>query len=103
MTIPKYVQEILSRSCYEFDRFTKHPDYGVGYTIRIKKATPYTYADTLRAEVERLCAWANRQACEGTAYILYTPTKNHHADQFAVVTIFDPIMQKIEQHIGSAN
>ena len=102
MTIPKYVKETLSRSCYEFDHCTKHPDYSGGYTIRVKKSTPYTYADTLRAEVEKLCAWANRQACEGTACILYTPDKTHHADQFAVVTIFDPIMQKIEHYIGAA-
>ena len=100
MTIPKYVQEILSRSKYEFDFCTNHPNYGAGYTIRIQKATPYTYAVTFNAEIERLCKWANRVAGVETAHILYMPQKTQHCRQFAVITIFDPIMQKIEQHIA---
>lgn len=102
VTIPKYVQEILRRSKYEFDRCTGHEWYAPGYTIRIKKATPYTYADTFRAEIERLVKWVNRQTpSDGLdhAYILSVPTKTHHCDQVAVVTIFDPVMQKIEQFI----
>ena len=27
------------------------------------------------------------------------PTKTHYCDQYAVVTIFDPIMQRIERYI----
>ena len=100
MTIPKYVQEILSRSKYEFDFNTNHPDYSAGYTIRIRKATPHTYAVTFKAEIERLCKWVNRVAGVETAHILYMPQKTHHCSQVAVVTIFDPVMQKIEQYIG---
>lgn len=100
--IPKYVQELLSRSKYEFDRCTGHEWYAPGYTIRIKKATPYTYADTFRAEIERLVKWANRvTGVEGLeiAFILSVPAKTHHCDQVAVVSIFDPVMHKIEQCI----
>ena len=99
MTTPKYVQEILRRSRYEFDYCTKNENYSAGYTLRIRKATPCTQIDTLKAEVERLCAWANRQSVENTAVILYIPKETHYHDQAAVVTIFDPVMQKIERYI----
>ena len=103
MKIPKYVQELMSRSEYEYDRFTKHENYSAGYTIRICKHSEYAYADTLKTEVERLCNWANRAAGIETAYILHTPTQTHHCKQYAIITIFDPIMQKIEQFIPKAN
>lgn len=45
MKIPKYVQEIMERS--EFVRGYGDP----GYTIRIRKATPYTRISTLSAEI----------------------------------------------------
>lgn len=99
MNIPKYVIEVLSRSEYDF-RHTSNPNYGAGYTIRISKSSHYTYADTLRKEAERLVAWANRVAGCEIAYLLYAPEKTrHYAKQAAVVTIFDPVMQKIEQYI----
>jgi hypothetical protein len=103
MTVPKYVQEILSRSKYEFTFHTNHEWYAPGYTIRIKKASAYTYADTFRAEIERLVKWANRvTGVEGLeiAFILDVPSETHHCNQVAVVSIFDPVMQKIEQYIG---
>lgn len=102
MVIPKYVQEILCRSKYEFDRCTSREWYAPGYTIKIRKATPYTYASTFRAEIERLVKWANRAAGVEEleiAFILDVPTETHHCDQAAVVSIFDPVMQKIEQYI----
>lgn len=100
--IPKYVLEVLSRSRYEFDRCTNNPNYAPGYTIRIRKATPYTYADTFRAEVERLVKWANRvTGVDGMeiAFVLDVPRETHHCNQVAVVSIFDPVMHKIEQYI----
>lgn len=102
MNIPKYVQDILARSKYEFNRCTDHEWYAPGYTIRISKATAYTYADTFRAEVERLVKWANRvTGVDGLeiAFVLDVPTETHHRNQTAVVSIFDPVMQKIEQYI----
>ena len=99
MIIPKYVQEILARSCYEFDCCTKDPNYSAGYTIRVEKANAYTKAETLKAEVQKLCTWANRAAGVDTAYILSTPARTHYCTQYAVVTIFDPIMQQVEKYI----
>lgn len=100
MKIPKYVVELMARSRYEFDRCTKSSDYGVGYTISIEKGTEYQQIDTLRTEVERLCKWANRVAPE-TDFLLYVPSETHYTKQAAIVTIFDPVMQRIEQYIPS--
>lgn len=99
MKIPKYVQELMSRSRYEYHRYTKDPNYGVGYTISIRKYNEYERVDTLKKEIERLCNWANRIAGCETAYILYMLHSTHYANQAATVTIFDPVMQKIEQYI----
>lgn len=99
MKIPKYVQELMSRSNYEFDSCRNNDNYAAGYTIKIHKYSAYEYLDTFKAEVERLCAWANRVAGVETAYILDMPVRFHHCNQVAVVTIFDPVMHKIEQYI----
>lgn len=103
MKIPKYVVELLGRSHYEFTRCTKDPNYGAGYTISITKGTPYQQIATLKAEVERLIKWANRAAGCETAYLLSIPNETHYTMQTAVVSIFDPVMQKIERHIPILN
>ena len=101
MKIPKYVQELMGRA--EFD--LSHPRGEPGYTIRIKKATPYTKADTLNDEVKRLVAWANRIAPvppeweSDTAFIVSVPKSTHYRDQYAVVTIYDPVMKELEKLI----
>lgn len=95
MKIPKYVQELMSRSKYDY-RHTENPNYAAGYTIRIHKSTEYAYVRTLRQEAERIVAWANRVGGEGTAHVLYVPEKTHYYKQAAVVTIFDPVMEQIE-------
>lgn len=96
MRIPKYVQEMLKRSEYDFNG-------DVGYTIKIHKATYYTKAETLQKEVEKLVAWVNKQVeqIEGlpTAFINRIPVKTHYTDQVAVVTIYDPVMNKLEGFI----
>lgn len=97
--IPKYVQELMDRSKFEFDFFKGCENYAPGYTIKIRKRSAYAQIGTLRKEVERLVMWANRTAGAEIAYILDMPTKTHHVNQVATVTIFDPVMQKIEQYI----
>ena len=88
MTIPKYVQELMSRATWEYD----HPDSEPGYTVRI------------RAECNRLVAWANRQPCGAdTAYLLYCPRDTHYTNQIAIVTIYDPVMQQLERYMGEQN
>ena len=99
MSIPKYVQDLMSRSRYEFDFCKNHENYAAGYTLRIKKSTAYTKIDTFKAELERLVKWANKAAGCEAAYVLDIPTETHYTAQAATITIFDPIMQKIEKYI----
>ena len=99
MNIPKYVQELMSRAA--FDRLYFNPKSEPGYTIKIRKATPYTKIDTLRDECLRLVAWANRQPCgPETAALLECPTATHYCNQAAYVTIYDPVMKALEQYIA---
>ena len=88
-----------------FDRVYSNPKSEPGYTIKIRKSTPYGYADTLKAECERLVKWANRVcpcAIEGyyTAIVLEVPEKTNHCQQAAYVTIYDPVMQALEPYIS---
>lgn len=104
MKIPKYVQDIMARSQYffdfnYFDPNTQRDKCACGYTISIRKATPYTYADTFHSEINRLKQWVEKQN-GGCCYILYMPNKTKHNDQYAIVTIFDPVMQHIEKYIS---
>ena len=99
MQIPKYVQELMERSSYEYVSCRRDPNYAAGYTIRIEKRTVQTQVKTFKAEVEQLCKWANRVARTETAHILSMPAITRYNRQFAVVTIFDPVMKHIEQYI----
>lgn len=98
MTVPKYVAEIMSRAKYEFDFFTNNTDYAAGYTISIRKATPYTKINTLKAEIERLKKWVEKN--NGEMIVLYIPTRTHYTNQAAVITIYDPVMKHIESYIA---
>ncbi len=101
MKIPKYVIDIMSRAEYNYKYLVSDKNYAAGYTLRIYKETPYTKVAALKAEIERLVKWANKNGGEGTAYILGLPNKTHYYDQSAIVTIFDPVMQQIEKYIDS--
>ena len=98
MVIPKYIKAMMGRA-----RFTK--GFGdPGYTVETAKSTPYTTAETFKREVERLCAWAERQMPRDefsipTAVINNIPHKTHYCRQVAVVTIYDPVMQHLEKLI----
>lgn len=98
MKIPKYVQELMSRSYFYYNFKTGDDRCGAGYTIAIKKRTAYTMADTLGAEVQRLKNWVERQI-GGECIIIRVPVKTTHGDQVAIVTIWDPVMQHLEQFI----
>lgn len=98
MKIPKYVQELMSRAHYYYDFDSYDPRCGAGYTIAIRKETPFTYASTLNAEVERLKKWVDRQP-GGECHIISVPTKTTHGTQVAIITVFDPVMQHIEGNI----
>ena len=98
MIIPQYVQEIMGRS--EFVLGYCDP----GYTIRIRKSTPYTTISTFKTEIGRLKKWVDRMMPEDeldvpTMVVHSVPSKTHYRNQYAVVTIYDPIMQQIERYI----
>lgn len=98
MVIPKYIKDMMGRA--RFVRGFGEP----GYTVEIVKATPYTTAETFKMEVERLCAWVERQMSRDefsipTAVINNIPHKTHYCRQVAVVTIYDPVMQHLEKLI----
>ncbi len=93
LVVPKYAQEMMSRA--RFDRSYRNPASEPGYSIWIRKSTPYARAATLRAECERLVAWAKRNYAD--AEILECPKETHYCNQAALVTITDPVMQKLER------
>lgn len=95
MKIPQYVRDLMSRS--EFALGPVHERASPGYTIWITKATPYTKADTLYQECDRLCRWAKRNYAD--AEILSFPEKTHYRAQRALVTVTDPCMKYMEQYI----
>lgn len=101
MKIPKYIQNIMYRAEYEFDRCLKNENYSAGYTVRIKKETPRTLVSTFEKEINRLKKWVEKQGSE--CYILYVPTTTHYYEQYAVVTIYDNVMQKIEKYMKGSN
>lgn len=99
MKIPKYVQEIMSRSKFAIG-------YGdPGYTIEIKKESPYTHASTLEEEVNRLKKWVERVMPDDElgvpTMVINTkfPMKTMHRNQYAIVTIYDPVMKELEKYI----
>ena len=98
MNVPKYILDILSRS--EMARGIGDP----GYTILVHKATPYTRVCTLQEEINRMVKWCNRQVSQmedcPTAKVNKMPHVTHYCDQVAIVTIYDPIMLKLESYIG---
>ena len=103
MTVPKYVINILERSRFNFED-TEDTNYAAGYTINIKKETPYTSANTFRAEIDRFQKWVAKEykkfgGTDDICFILYVPEQTRHCNQYATVTVFDPIMKYIEQYI----
>lgn len=96
--VPKYVLDILERSEFEFDRCKENENYSVGYTLRIRKQTKRTLISTFEKEIQKLKKWVENQE-GGECYILYIPSETHYCWQYAVVTIYDPIMQRLEKYM----
>ena len=98
MKIPKYVIDMMERSCYCFDKGAEP-----GYTIHVQKHSEYAKINTLEKEVNRLVAWANRQVPNDldikTAFVNHMPKKTHYTKQYATVTIYDPVMKYIEKYM----
>lgn len=100
MKIPKYIIELMSRAKYSYHLCGKNDNAAAGYTIEIAKYSHYETADTFKKEIERLKKWVERQR-GGECIVISIPKKTvHKTMQYAIVTIFDPVMQHIEQYIG---
>ena len=89
--VPKYVQELVEGFTYDYDV----KDAQAGYTIKLWKPSCYMRMDTFKAKVEKLIAWANKYYADAT--INYVPNKTHYCKQAITVTIFDPVMRRLEQ------
>lgn len=98
--VPKYVIELMSRAKYSYHLCGKNDNAAAGYTIEISKYSHYETADTFRKEIDRLKKWVERQRGGEMIIISYPTHTVHKTMQYATVTIYDPVMQKIEQYIG---
>lgn len=99
MLIPLYVKDLMDRSSFAIG-------YGdPGYTIEIKKRTHYSQVSTLESEIKRLESWVKRIMPEDeldvpTMIINKIPKKTTYKHmQYAVVTIYDPVMKELEKYI----
>lgn len=94
---PKYIREILSRSKMADPTESKEPGYG----IAIYKRTSYAYARSLRQDCEKFINWANNEIPHypdaPVALLEYAPSATHYRPQHAIVTVYDPLMLRIEQ------
>ena len=102
MKIPKKYKELIRTAEYEFDQCVNHEQYASGYTIKVFKPSERTLIPTFRRQIEELVSWANRQ-CDGTAFILRCPSRTFYCKQYAIVTVFDPVMQQLEKHMAAAH
>ncbi len=99
--VPKYIQEVMSRARFVIG--SGDP----GYTIKIQKYSEYQDTKTFEEEILRLKRWVERQMPKDDlgvpTIIVHTefPMAFRHRQQYAVVTIYDPVMQKIEKYIGN--
>lgn len=99
MKIPKYIINLMKRSYYYYDFNIDDERCAAGYTVAIKKATPYTHLKTFSDEINRLKKWVEKQD-GGVCHIIHFPGKTTYGTQIAIVTIFDPVMKLLEDFIS---
>lgn len=103
MIIPKYVEELMSRSAFVIG------GYDPGYTIAIEKKSDYSYVSTLMKEIKRLRNWVYKSGKYPEDFdappivINKIPKQTFHHKQYAVVTIYDPLMKYLENYINRKN
>ena len=96
METPNYIKSSLQGAKFYFGK-----DCVAGYSIEIHKRTKYEYASTLLNRCNQIISWCNRQV-EGSAEMVRCPYITIYADQFAVITIYDPVMLHLEKYIKAA-
>lgn len=98
MYIPKYVQDMMRRSEYNYSIGD------TGYTLDIHKRSRCASVESFKTEILSLVQWANRHVSQYKGFpiaeILHCPRKTRKSDQIATVTIYDPVMQELESFIG---
>lgn len=90
--VPKYVQELVKGFQYDYDVKGAEP----GYTIKLYKPSVYMKIPVFEEKVKKLIEWANRYYAD--ARIDYVPSETHYVKQSITVTIFDPVMRRLEQY-----
>ncbi len=109
--VPTYVKRMLKRSSFAIETSCFQKGYDPSYTIIVPKHSIYAQADTLKAEIEKLVAWATRavygilppagyEKCPPVV-VRSLPVETHYCKQYAVLDIYDPVMLRIEHLIGS--
>lgn len=107
MKVPKYISELLYGAKFVYDlndyvcrgegEVCNKDKLSAGYTIAIRKYNTCGACEPFRKEIERFAAWVNRQN-GGECHILYTPSvASRKHTQYAIVTVYDPVMQGVEQ------
>lgn len=96
METPNYIKSALRGAKYYFGK-----DCVAGYSIKIYKHSRYEYSQTLRSRCGKIITWCNKQV-EGSAEMVFCPSCTNYSDQFAVITIYDPLMMHLEQFIKAA-
>jgi len=96
--IPKHVEETLkghAELCY---RAPNGKQISAGYTIRIWPRNKAQSANELSKEVGEVLNWARRHYA--TCEVLHRPA-HRRSERYAIVTIFDPVMHKLEPFVDS--
>lgn len=104
--VPKYVADLMSRSEFYFDDDFALP----GFTLSVKKRTPYQNIKSFKKEIERLSSWIMRtcialgmdeECAEKTVVVHHIPDRTIYVQQKAIITILDPIMKHLEPSMAS--
>ena len=107
--IPTYVKRMLKRSVFAIRTSRFEKGWDPSYTILIPKHSIHAQVDTLKKEVERLEVWAMRNkygsfpTLEDKKFppvvVRHIPSETHYCKQYAVIDIYDPVMQMVEHLI----
>lgn len=95
MNIPKYVQDIMSRSEVYVTRSGERAPYG----FWVHKSTYYTKIETLKTEINRMAKWAARNG--STAELVACDFRTRYSDQRALVFCNDPVMEYLRPWMPS--
>ncbi len=98
--IPKYVEELMGRSKHLLGMKS------AGYCLAVGKQAPDADVGKLRAEVERLKKWADKQmpktkgaAVAAGIVIDYVPEETYRCNQYVEITVNSEVMKQLEPFV----